>query len=93
MKLNFSHSGRQFFFVTLVVAERREVLSRVVDERSRPELTRLAALAPRQFDGLGNLTLLGSPFLFHVRLTLKKTVAEPELMDRQARRHLLTSAF
>lgn len=36
---------------------------------------RLAALAPRQFDGLGNLTLLGSPFLFHVRLTLKKTVA------------------
>ena len=33
MKLNFSHSGRQFFFITLVVAERREVLSRVVDER------------------------------------------------------------
>ena len=41
MKLAFSHSGRQFFFITLVVAERREVLSRVVDERSRPELTRL----------------------------------------------------
>ena len=39
---------------------------------------RLAALAPRQIDGLGNLTLLGSPFLFHVRLTLKKTVAEHE---------------
>ena len=39
---------------------------------------RLAALAPRQFDGLGNLTLLGSPFLFHVRLTLKKTLAEHE---------------
>ena len=33
MKLNFSHSGRQFFFITLVVAEWREVLSRVVDER------------------------------------------------------------
>ena len=41
MKLAFSHSGRQFFFITLVVAERREVLSRVVDERSRPTLTRL----------------------------------------------------
>ena len=39
---------------------------------------RLAALSPRQFDGLGNLTLLGSPFLFHVRLTLKKTLAEHE---------------
>ena len=44
MKLAFSHSGRQFFFVTLVVAERREVLSRVVDERSRPELTRLGEI-------------------------------------------------
>ena len=27
---------------------------------------------------MGNLTLLGSPFLFHVRLTLKKSVAEHE---------------
>lgn len=32
----------------------------------------------RRWQGLGNLTLLGSPFLFHVRLTLKKTVAEHE---------------
>ena len=37
---------------------------------------RLAPLAPMSFDGIGALTLLGSPFLFHVRLTLKKTVAE-----------------
>ena len=44
MKLAFSHSGRQFFFVTLVVAERREVLSRVTDERSRPALTRLGEI-------------------------------------------------
>ena len=44
MKLNFSHSGRQFFFITLVVAERREVLSRVTDGRSRPELTRLGEI-------------------------------------------------
>ena len=37
---------------------------------------RLKRFAPRRFDGLGNLALLGSPFLLHVRLTLKKTVAE-----------------
>ena len=37
---------------------------------------RLAPFAPMRFDGVGALTLLGSPFLFHVRLTLKKTVAE-----------------
>ena len=37
---------------------------------------RLAPLAPMSFDGIGALPLLGSPFLFHVRLTLKKTVAE-----------------
>ena len=37
---------------------------------------RLAPLAPMGFDGIGALPLLGSPFLFHVRLTLKKTVAE-----------------
>ena len=38
--------------------------------------SRLAPLAPLSFDGVGALPLLGSPFLFHVRLTLKKTVAE-----------------
>ena len=32
----------------------------------------------RRWQGMGNLTLLGSPFLFHVRLTLKKSVAEHE---------------
>ena len=37
---------------------------------------RLAPLAPLSFAGIGALPLLGSPFLFHVRLTLKKTVAE-----------------
>ena len=39
---------------------------------------RFAALAPRRFDAIGALPILGSPFLFHVRLTLKKTVAEHE---------------
>lgn len=37
---------------------------------------RFAAFAPRRFDAIGALPILGSPFLFHVRLTLKKTVAE-----------------
>ena len=37
---------------------------------------RLSPLAPMRFDGIGALTLLGSPFLFHVRLTLKKSVTE-----------------
>ena len=37
---------------------------------------RFAAFAPRRFDGIGALPILGSPFLFHVRLTLKKTIAE-----------------
>ncbi|MCR5415135.1 MAG: hypothetical protein K6F50_10475 [Kiritimatiellae bacterium] len=37
---------------------------------------RFAQFAGVRFDGIGNLTLLGSPFLHHVRLTLKKTVAE-----------------
>ncbi|MBR0460045.1 MAG: hypothetical protein IJJ26_12475 [Victivallales bacterium] len=32
--------------------------------------------ANRQWDAMGELTLLGNPFLFHVRLTLKKTVEE-----------------
>lgn len=34
--------------------------------------------ASRQWDAMGNLTLLASPFLLHVRLTLRKTVAEHE---------------
>ena len=38
----------------------------------------LKRLPPRRWQGMGNLTLLGSPFLFHVRLTLKKSVAEHE---------------
>ena len=37
---------------------------------------RLAQFAPTRFDAVGDLTILGSPFLFHVRLTLKKTIAE-----------------
>ena len=43
----------------------------------------LKRLPPRRWQGMGNLTLLGSPFLFHVRLTLKKSVAEHEAAIRE----------
>jgi len=59
---------------------------------------RLARLAPRQFDGIGNLPLLGSPFLFHVRLTLKKTVEEhreaiDEIIDKARHGWVPVSGF
>ena len=38
----------------------------------------LSPVPCRVLHALGDLTLLGSPFFFHVRLTLKKTVAEHE---------------
>ena len=38
----------------------------------------LARLPPRVWQAMGNVALLASPFLFHVRLTLKKTIAEHE---------------
>ncbi len=38
MKMQFSHAGRQFFFVTITIDGRKTVLSRLVDERSRPAL-------------------------------------------------------
>ncbi len=44
MKLEFARHGKQFFFVTMVVAERRPVLSRVVSENLRPELTALGEI-------------------------------------------------
>ena len=39
MNLHFAHHGLQFFFITLCVAGRRRILSRLIDEKSRPELT------------------------------------------------------
>ena len=44
MRLEYSRAGKQFFFVTLGVAERRPVLSRLVDEKSRPGLTELGEM-------------------------------------------------
>lgn len=52
----------------------------------------------RQWDAVGDLTLLGSPFLFHVRLTLKKTVEEhedaiAEIVDKARRGMIPVSGF
>ena len=41
MNLKFVHHGLQFFYITLCVAGRRRILSRLIDEKSRPELTPL----------------------------------------------------
>lgn len=38
MKMQFHHSGRQFFFVTLALENRTPILSRLVGERQRPAL-------------------------------------------------------
>lgn len=38
MRLNFYHSGRQFFFVTIATEGRARILSRLLDEKSRPQL-------------------------------------------------------
>lgn len=60
---------------------------------------RHAILDPsRAWSAVGNLALLGSPFLFHVRLTLKKTVAEHEaaireIVARAARGEVPVSGF
>ena len=39
MRLNFNHRGVKLFFITFAVKGRAKVLSRLVDEKSRPELT------------------------------------------------------
>ena len=44
MKLNFHHSGLQFFFITITMIRRRKLLSRLIDEKHRPELLPLGEL-------------------------------------------------
>ena len=41
MNFKFAHHGLQFFFITLCVVGRMRILSRLTDEKSRPELTPL----------------------------------------------------
>ncbi len=54
--------------------------------------------APATFHAMGNVLLLASPFLFHVRLTLKKSVAEheaaiAEIIERARHGHIPVSGF
>ena len=53
---------------------------------------------PRVLTALGDIGLLGSPFLLHVRLTLKKTVAEhaaaiDEIVEKAKRGYIPVSGF
>ena len=69
------------------------------DRFARVANVRHAILDPsRAWSAMGNLTLLGSPFLVHARLTLKKTVAEheptiAELVERARRGAIVVSGF
>ncbi len=52
----------------------------------------------RRWSAVGNLTLLASPFLFHVRLTLKKSAADHEeaiakIVERSKRGEIPVSGF
>ncbi len=79
--------------------------ARAIWKRDHPDRFRCfanvrhAVLDPaRQWLAIGNLTLLASPFLFHVRLTLKKTVAEHEaaiceIVERARRGEIPVSGF
>lgn len=54
--------------------------------------------APATFHAMGNVLILASPFLFHVRLTLKKSVAEheaaiAEIIERARHGHIPVSGF
>ena len=79
--------------------------ARAIWKRDHPDRFRCfanirhAVLDPmRHWSAIGNLTLLASPFLFHVRLTLKKTVAEheaaiSEIVERARRGEIPVSGF
>ena len=73
MKLNFNHRGVKLFFITFAVAGRAKVLSKLVDEKSRPELTALGeavysaqpgagALQPTRVTARGSVVLLPPTF-------------------------------
>ena len=79
--------------------------ARAIWKRDHPDRFRCfanirhAVLDPmRHWSAIGNLTLLASPFLFHVRLTLKKTVVEHEaaigeIVERARRGEIPVSGF
>ena len=49
MNLAFTHTGKRFFFITLVLEGRPEALSELVDEQSRPRLTALGEIVKAAF--------------------------------------------
>ena len=49
MNLAFTHTGKRFFFITLVLEGRPEALSDLVDEKSRPRLTALGEIVKAAF--------------------------------------------
>ena len=49
MNLAFSHTGKRFFFITLALEGRPEVLSELVGEQSRPKLTSLGEIVKAAF--------------------------------------------
>jgi len=69
MKFPLIHTGRRFFFFTFVVEGRMPVLSRLVRGAKRPALS---------WSAIGDVTLLASPFLYPVRLSMKRTAEELE---------------
>lgn len=55
MKLHFQRHGKQFFFFTLCVQGRRPLLSRLVDEATRPALTEAGKKVPEMLKALHGL--------------------------------------
>ncbi len=49
MNLAFTHTGKRFFFITLALEGRPEVLSELVDEHHRPKLTALGEIVKSAF--------------------------------------------
>ena len=92
MKFPLIHTGRRFFFFTFVVEGRMPVLSRLVRGAKRPVLLpagerivevwrdlRHPVLDPAlSWSAIGDVTLLASPFLYPVRLSMKRTAEELE---------------
>ena len=82
MKLDYSHSGRQFFFVTLTVAGRAKILSKLVDETARPalsavgEVVKAALLALHQVNEYDGVSVLAVCFGAFAESSAAKFMAE-----------------
>ena len=73
MKLNYHHSGLQFFFTTITLIGRRKLLSKLIDEKHRPELLPLGEL------------IKAALVAFHGAFTLsQESTSRPKVADRRA---------